>query len=73
MSEYSVMGKLLLFFGIILVILGGIFLLNGKYPFLSKMPGNIIIHTKNITIFFPLGFCILVSIVLSFVIRIFNR
>jgi len=73
MSEYSVMGKLLLFFGIILVILGSIFLLNGKYPFLSKMPGNIIIHTKNITFFFPLGFCILVSIVLSFVIRIFNR
>lgn len=73
MSEYNDIGKMLLYFGIILIILGGIFLLNGRYPFISKIPGNVIIHRKNITFFLPLGICILISIILNLIFRIFKH
>ncbi|GAH09391.1 unnamed protein product, partial [marine sediment metagenome] len=33
MSEFNMIGKTLLFFGVALIILGGIFLLVGKLPF----------------------------------------
>lgn len=72
MSEYNDLGKILLYFGIILIVLGGIFLLNEKYPFICKIPGNIIIRRKNITFFFPLVICILISVILNLILRIFK-
>ena len=73
MWEYNSIGKLLIYFGIILLILGGIFYLNTKFPFINKIPGNIIIQRKNFTFYFPLGLCILISIILNIILRIFHR
>ncbi|MEA1939735.1 MAG: DUF2905 domain-containing protein [Candidatus Caldatribacteriota bacterium] len=64
---------MLLFFGLILVILGGIFLLIGKLPFSGRLPGDIIIQRKNIVLYIPLGFCILISIILTIVFRFFRH
>jgi len=46
MSEFNILGKTLLFFGVALIILGGIFLLAGKLPFSGRLPGDIIIQKK---------------------------
>jgi len=40
MSEFNLLGKMLLFFGVVLIILGGIFLLVGKLPFSGRLPGD---------------------------------
>jgi len=74
MSEFNILGKTLLFFGVVLIILGGIFLLVGnKLPFSGRFPGDIVIQRKNIVFYFPLGLCILISIILTIVFRIFRH
>jgi len=69
MPEFNLFGKTLLFFGIVLIILGVIFLLAGKLPFSGRLPGDIVIQRKNIIFYFPLGLCILVSIILTIIFR----
>ncbi|TET08578.1 MAG: DUF2905 domain-containing protein [Candidatus Atribacteria bacterium] len=73
MSEFNLLGKTLLFFGAILIILGGIFLLVGQLPFSGRLPGDILIQRKNFVFYFPLGLCILISIILTIIFRIFKH
>ena len=73
MSEFNPFGKTLLFFGIILIILGVIFLLAGKLPFSGRLPGDIVIQRKNFIFYFPLGLCIVISIILTIIFRIFRH
>jgi membrane protein implicated in regulation of membrane protease activity len=69
----SDLGKLLIFFGAILVILGAAFLLGGKIPWLGRLPGDIYIQRRNFTFFFPLTTSILLSVVLSLLLYLFFR
>jgi len=73
MSEFNILGKTLLFFGVALIILGGIFLLVGKLSFPGRLPGDIVIQRKNIIFYFPLGLCIVISIILTIIFRIFKH
>ena len=73
MSEFNLFGRILLFFGMVLIILGTIFLLAGKLPFCGRLPGDIVIQRKNIVFYFPLGLCILISIILTIIFRIFRH
>ena len=72
MPEFNILGKTLLLFGVVLIILGAIFLLVGKLPFLGRLLGDIVIQRKNMVFYFPLGLSILISIVLTIIIRIFK-
>lgn len=67
------LGKTLLLFGVVLIILGAIFLLVGKLPFSGRLPGDIVIQRKNFVFYFPLGLSILISIVLTIIFRIFKH
>ncbi len=58
------MGKMLIFFGIILVVVGGVIILIGKTP-LGKLPGDILIKRDNFTFFFPITTSIVISVVLT--------
>jgi len=73
MSEFNLFGRTLLFIGIVLVILGTLFLLAGKLPFCGRLPGDIVIQRKNFVFYFPLGLCILISIILTIIFRIFRH
>jgi len=73
MSEFNMIGKTLLFFGAVLIISGGIFLLVGKLPFSGRLPGDILIQRKYFVFYFPLGLCILISIILTIIFRIFRH
>ena len=73
MSEFNMLGKTLLFFGVVLIILGSILLLAGKLPFSGRLPGDIVIQGKNFIFYFPLGLCILISIILTIIFRIFRH
>jgi len=66
-------GKILILFGILLVILGIIFSFFGKIPYLGKLPGDIYIKKENFTFYFPLGTCILISIVLSLIFYLISK
>jgi len=66
-------GKLLLILGIILSIMGLIFIFGSKVPGLGKLPGDIFIKEGNITFFFPIVTCILISIIVTLILSLFRR
>jgi len=74
MSEF---GKILLGFGLLLVILGAVLLvagnLSGKVPWLGRLPGDIYIERDNWKFYFPLATGILISIVLTLIFSLFGR
>jgi len=66
-------GRMLIFIGLILLIIG--FLLGniGKIPFLGKLPGDILIQKKNFTFYFPITTCIVLSILLTLILSFICR
>ncbi|RMF97468.1 MAG: DUF2905 domain-containing protein [Candidatus Schekmanbacteria bacterium] len=74
------LGKILFFTGILIAAIG-LFLmlsntLSGKIPFidkLGKLPGDIRIEKKNFSFYFPLTTCIIISIILTLILRFFFR
>lgn len=69
----SEIGKALIVSGILLVAIGLFLTLGGKLNFIGKLPGDIRIERENFSFFFPLGTCVLVSLLLSLIIWIFRR
>jgi hypothetical protein len=66
-------GKFLIIFGIIIVAVGVLLLISGKIPWIGRLPGDIMIHKKNFTFYFPLATSILISVVLTFLFWLFSR
>jgi hypothetical protein len=67
-------GRLLVTFGIGLVVIGGIVMLLGRTGLpLGRMPGDILYKGKNTIFYFPLASSILISIVLSIVVFLIGR
>jgi len=68
------LGRLLVFFGIALVVIGGIVMLLGRTGLpLGRLPGDIVYRGKNTTFYFPLVTCILLSFVLSVILFLVSR
>ncbi|OGL15574.1 MAG: hypothetical protein A3G97_09385 [Candidatus Rokubacteria bacterium RIFCSPLOWO2_12_FULL_69_21] len=77
MPELGGLGKLLIGFGVVMLILGGIFLLlgnlSGKVPWIGRLPGDIYIQRGNWSFYFPLATSILLSIILTLIFSLFSR
>jgi Protein of unknown function (DUF2905) len=70
MSEF---GKTLVFFGLILVIVGLVLSFAGKLPWLGNLPGDITIQRERFSFYFPITTCILISVLISLVLYFFRR
>jgi len=66
-------GKMLILFGISIVVLGFIFAVGGKIPWLGQLPGDIYIQKGRFTFYFPLTTCLLLSLILTLVLYLFRR
>lgn len=67
------LGKMLILFGVVLALLGGLLLLLGKIPFLGRLPGDIVIRREHWTFYFPLATSIVISILLTLLFSFFGR
>lgn len=68
------LGRLLIFAGLALVLLGVLVSFAGRLPFkLGRLPGDIYIHGRSSTFYFPIVTCILISVVLSLVMWLVRR
>lgn len=68
------LGKLLIFCGVLLVVLGLILAWAGKANLpIGRLPGDIVYRGKNTTFYFPLATSILISVVLSLVLYLVSR
>jgi hypothetical protein len=68
------LGRLLIGLGFVLLIAGVLLLLLGRTGVpLGRLPGDISYRGKNLSVYFPLGTSILLSIVLSLVFYLLSR
>lgn len=68
------MGRALITLGLILVAVGLVVTFAGRLPLkLGRLPGDIYIHGKNSSFYFPVTTCILVSVLLSVVMWILRK
>ncbi len=66
-------GKVLIFLGILLVVLGAILSAGIKVPWLGQLPGDITIRRENFSFYFPLTTCLLLSLIITLVLYLFRR
>lgn len=71
------LGKMLLLFGLLMVLLGLVLLVaghfSGKVPWLGRLPGDIYIQRGTWTFYFPLATCLIISVVLTLLFSLFSR
>ena len=73
MFDINSLGKSLILFGIVLIIIGAILTLGGRLPWFGRLPGDIYVQKKNFTIIFPITTSILVSVLLTIIMLLFKR
>ena len=66
MEQFSLQpfGKILILFGTLILLLGIIFLFVDKIPFIGRLPGDIIIHKKIFTFYFPFTTLIILNLLI---------
>lgn len=69
-------GRILLFGGVGIALLGGLLLVASRVPFFNQffnLPGDIQITTGNVSCFFPIVSMIILSVILTVVVNIILR
>jgi hypothetical protein len=69
----SGLGRFLIIIGLLLVGLGVVLLLAPKIPWLGKLPGDFTFQRGGFTFYFPLGTCILISLILTLILFLFRK
>jgi hypothetical protein len=67
------LGRTLIISGMLLIGVGVFLSYGGKFDFLGKLPGDIRIEREIFSFFFPLGTCLLISLLLSLLLWLFKR
>ena len=70
---FDSVARLLILFGIVLALVGGLLLLLGKVPLLGRLPGDIVIRRETWSFYFPLTTSIVISVALSLLLSLFGR
>jgi hypothetical protein len=69
----SNLGRFLIISGVVLVLVGVVLLLAPKIPWLGRLPGDFTYRRGNFTFYFPLGTCILLSVILTLILYLFRK
>jgi len=67
------LGRMLIVFGVVLALVGGLLLFVGKLPLLGRLPGDIVIRHENWSLYFPLTTSIVLSVLLTLLLFLFSR
>ncbi len=65
-------GRLLIGGALVLLVLGGLFFLLGRFG-LDRLPGDLVFRRGNVTVYFPIGLMILLSLVGTILLNLFLR
>ena len=66
------LGRILIGVAIMLLVLGGFFLLLGRFG-IDRLPGDLVFKRGNATVYFPIGLMILLSVVGTILLNLFFR
>ena len=73
MEGIEPLGRALIVIGLVIAAVGAVMVFGSRIPVLGHLPGDIVIHRDNVTIFIPLGTMLVVSVVASVVISLIGR
>jgi hypothetical protein len=73
MDGLEPIGRALVVIGVFITVLGAIMLLTPRVPWLGHLPGDIVIHREDLTIYIPITTMLIVSVVLSVVLSVIGR
>ena len=59
--------------GLVIAGIGLLFVFMPKVPWLGKLPGDILIEKNNFRFYFPIGTCIIISIILTLLFYLFKK
>jgi hypothetical protein len=66
-------GKSLVFAGIAIVVVGVVLWGLSSVPYVGKLPGDIYLRRGNVSFYFPLATCLLISIVATILLSLMRR
>lgn len=66
------MAKFLIFAGLVLIGLGVLWMIGERFG-LGRLPGDVVIERGNFRFYFPLATSIILSVVISLLLWLFNR
>lgn len=68
------LGKTLLGLGLLVAVVGALLLIAGRIGLpLGRLPGDLAYRGRHVSVFFPLGTCIVLSVLLSVLLYVFSR
>ncbi|MFZ0662741.1 MAG: DUF2905 domain-containing protein [Acidobacteriaceae bacterium] len=70
----SGLARLLITLGLLLLVAGGTVYLLGLFGVsFGHLPGDFAWRRKNVSVYFPLGTCIIISVLLTLILYLFTR
>ena len=66
------LGRVLIGVAMLVLILGVLFLLLGRFG-IDRLPGDLVFRRGNVTVYFPIGLMVLLSIVGTILLNLFFR
>ena len=73
MLGFGGLGKMLILLGVFIVLIGVLFLVGEKIPWIGRLPGDILIKKEKFTFYFPITTSILISIILTLLFTLFRK
>lgn len=67
------LGRWLIVVGLLFILLGAGMLTLGRIPWLSHLPGDIVIKREHLTVFIPFGTMLLLSLILTLLANLIAR
>jgi hypothetical protein len=67
------LGRSLIVFGAVIVLIGVLLLFAGKIPFVGRLPGDVVVRRGTFTLYAPLMTGLVLSLLLTLVLNLWAR
>ena len=67
------LARVMIIIGAVLIVIGLVMLVIPRFPFLGRLPGDILIKKEHLTFYFPLATSIVISIIISLILYLINK
>ncbi len=67
------LGKTLVIAGVLLIVAGALLWWSPRIPWLGRLPGDILINRRQVTVYVPLATSLVLSVVISLILWLWSK